>query len=190
MLSIQVSNEIRPCGLFIDPEIPYLGATPDGLINNEIIVEVKCPITAYKIGLDQAIAQKKVNFWVKDKLGTLQINKSHNWYYQIQGQLHVTRKLKCLFGVWYSESEPLKTELIIRDDEFFEKKMRTKLCHFYLNCILPELLDPRHIRNMKIRNPAYILQAMKDKENRKNMLKLQQREEKKFLKKAMHHYHQ
>ena len=130
---------------------------------------MKCPISAHKTGLDEAIAQKKVNFWVKDKSGILQINKTHNWYYQVQGQLHVTRKEKCLFGVWYSESRPLKTEIIQRDDDFFEKKMKAKLCDFYLNCILPELLDPRHNRNMNIRDPPYILQAIKDKENRKNM---------------------
>ncbi|CAH0731362.1 unnamed protein product, partial [Brenthis ino] len=47
-LSIQ-DVEIRPYGLFIDPEIPYLGATPDGLIKEEAIVDVKCPISAHKI---------------------------------------------------------------------------------------------------------------------------------------------
>ena len=31
-LSRQAETIIRPCGLFIDPDIPYLGATPDGLI--------------------------------------------------------------------------------------------------------------------------------------------------------------
>lgn len=166
-LSRQAGVEIRSCGLFIDPDIPYLGATPDGIIGEETIVEVKCPISAYKTGLEEAIAQKKVNFWIKDKSGNLLVNQNHNWYYQVQGQLHVTRRIKCLFGVWFSETEPLKTELIIRDDDFFEKKMKAKLCNFYLNCILPELLDPRHNRNMEIRNPSYILEAKKNKEARK-----------------------
>ncbi|CAG4958783.1 unnamed protein product [Colias eurytheme] len=31
-LERQIGQQIRPCGLFIDPEIPFLGATPDGLI--------------------------------------------------------------------------------------------------------------------------------------------------------------
>lgn len=58
-LSRQENIEIRPCGLFIDPQIPYLGATPDGLLGEDGIVEVKCPISAYKTGLEEAIAKKK-----------------------------------------------------------------------------------------------------------------------------------
>jgi hypothetical protein len=31
------------CGLFVLPTIPFLGATPDAVINDECIVEVKYP---------------------------------------------------------------------------------------------------------------------------------------------------
>ncbi|KAF0701150.1 Exonuclease, partial [Aphis craccivora] len=34
------------CGIFVDSENPYLGATPDGLIGSDGIVEVKCPSSA------------------------------------------------------------------------------------------------------------------------------------------------
>lgn len=34
---------IRDCGLFIDEKYPFLGATPDGLIDDNGIVEIKCP---------------------------------------------------------------------------------------------------------------------------------------------------
>ncbi|KAL4719729.1 hypothetical protein ACJJTC_004661 [Scirpophaga incertulas] len=37
------------------PDIPYLGATPDGVTENGSIVEVKCPISAYRMGLEEAI---------------------------------------------------------------------------------------------------------------------------------------
>ncbi|CAG9138232.1 unnamed protein product [Plutella xylostella] len=90
-LSKQEGIDIKPCGFFIDSEVPYLGATPDGISGEDVVVEVKCPITAYRIGLEEAIKEKKVNFWVTDKDGNLGINLSHNWYYQIQGQLHVTK---------------------------------------------------------------------------------------------------
>ena len=33
----------QPCGLFIDPNIPYLGATPDAQIFPDGLIEVKCP---------------------------------------------------------------------------------------------------------------------------------------------------
>jgi hypothetical protein len=42
--------------------------------------------------------------------------------------------------------------------------MEPKLVQFYMECILPKLVDPRHTRNMKKRDPPYILQAIKDKQ--------------------------
>ena len=59
-LSRQAVTLIRPYELFIDPDIPYLGAIPAGLIEENTRVEVKCPISAHKTGLDEAIAQNKV----------------------------------------------------------------------------------------------------------------------------------
>lgn len=44
---------------------PFLGATPDG-ITDKMVVEVKCPIVPYKIGIDSAIQEgKKCIFGVK-----------------------------------------------------------------------------------------------------------------------------
>lgn len=33
--------EVRECGLFVHPELPFLGATPDGVIDADTIVEVR-----------------------------------------------------------------------------------------------------------------------------------------------------
>lgn len=98
-LSQQEQVIIQPCGLFIDPDLPYLGATPDGIINDDMLVEVKCPKNSYNIGVQQAVDEKKIPFYKKNKDGLLEINKEHSWYYQIQGQLHVTRREKCLWSV-------------------------------------------------------------------------------------------
>lgn len=42
-LQRQENVDILPCGLFIDPIHPFIGATPDGLIGDDTIVEIKCP---------------------------------------------------------------------------------------------------------------------------------------------------
>jgi hypothetical protein len=41
--------------------------------------------------------------------------------------------------------------------------MEPKFIQFYMECILPELVDARHRRNMKIRDPPYILQPTSNK---------------------------
>ena len=92
----------------------------------------------------------------------MSINKNHSWYYQIQGQLRITNRKKCILAVWTSESEPLKLENITRDDDFWKVKMEGKLVNFYKDCLLPEHVDPRHTRNMRIRDP-YFTEALQEK---------------------------
>lgn len=149
-LEIQENVKIEPCGLFIDRNDPFLGATPDGTIGSDTIVEIKCPISSFRLGLEQAIKSRKILFWKNTPHGTL-INKRSNWYFQIQGQLHITNRKKCLFGVWSGENCPVDVEYIERDDAFWEKEMYPKLHSFYHQHSIPELLDPRHSRGMPIR---------------------------------------
>lgn len=162
-LELQEGIKIEPCGLFIDQDLPFLGATPDGICGQVTIIEIKCPVSANKFGLEEAIKKKKLTFWKCKSNGDLEIVKTHQWYYQIQGQLHISKKTKCLFAVWCNERTPIKTELIMRDDRFWYEKMEKKLESFYLDCILPELVDSRHTRGMPLRNPVYIEEAIKKK---------------------------
>lgn len=78
-----------------------------------------------------------------------ELNKNHNWFYQIQGQLHITQRKFCVLGVWTPKG--LKSEIIRKDDEFWETKMKSKLNKFFMNCLLPEIVDPRRARSMPLR---------------------------------------
>lgn len=115
------------------------------------------------------LQKKKVNFWIKNKEGNLMINKNHNWFYQIQGQLHITNRKQCLFAVWSGENERLKTEIIKKDDIFWENSMKVKLDSFYMNCLLPEIVDPRFTRNLSIREPYNTIKTNILKEQTKNI---------------------
>ncbi|KAK4876550.1 hypothetical protein RN001_009056 [Aquatica leii] len=50
------SNFVKKCGLFIDREYPFLGASPDGLIDEDGLIEVKC---IPSIGSDKLLQVKK-----------------------------------------------------------------------------------------------------------------------------------
>ncbi|KAL0829816.1 hypothetical protein ABMA28_003299 [Loxostege sticticalis] len=148
----QENVSIEPCGLFIDKDFPFIGATPDGLIGNDVLVEVKCPFAASKIGLTKAIEENKIQILkYNKKTRTTTINKRSNWFFQVQG-LHVTGRRQCLFGIWAGEKEPVHIERIEKDDEFWKSNMESKLSHFYHKCLLPEIINPRHTRGMPIRN--------------------------------------
>lgn len=157
-LSDQESITIEQSGLFIDSKHCFLGATPDGLSGYNCIIEIKCPSSAKGMTVEEAI-EKKVTFWklVNKKL---RVNQNHDWYFQVQGQLHISNKSQCILAVWTGSDFPLKVERILRDDKFWEEKMLTKLSNFYMDCILPELIDPRVTRSMNVRDPSYILDAI------------------------------
>lgn len=119
---------------------------------------------------DEAIRQNKIKFWTHNiATEEMDINIKHQWYYQIQGQLHVTGKRGCLFAVWTGEQFPLKVAYVIKRDDFWKIKMEEKLVRFYLECILPELVDPRYTRKMSIREPLYIIEAQKRIETKKRI---------------------
>lgn len=137
-----------------------VGATPDGIVGNNTIVEVKCPSSAFNVAPDAAILAGKISFWKPNGDGGFSINRKHSWFYQVQGQLNVTGLDTCIFGVWTGDEFNMKVEIIKRDQEFWKCEMEPHLIRFYLDCVLPELVDPRHTRNMSIRDPPSILNKM------------------------------
>ncbi|GFQ64615.1 yqaJ domain-containing protein [Trichonephila clavata] len=90
--------KINLCRLFIHPKLQYLAATPDGLVDDGI-VEAKCPASCQDITPD-AISLIKFLFWKIYIFGQIQINKNHDYFYQVQGQLQETEKDYCFFVMW------------------------------------------------------------------------------------------
>ena len=84
------NKTVEKCGLFIHPSYPFLGASPDGVVMGEQgIVEVKCPWE----GRDSKIKKGKKGFpFLEDYQGSLRLKRSHNYFYQIQGQLYISRR--------------------------------------------------------------------------------------------------
>lgn len=150
-LENELKTTIKECGLFIDKDLQYLGATPDGILeDNSAIIEIKCPYSARILTPEEGIEKRKITFWKKN--GT--VNTRHKWYFQIQGQMHITQIGTCIFMVWTPKGH--KIEIIFKDDSFWESQMKINLIRFFEDCLLPELVDSRKERGMEIRDPAYV----------------------------------
>lgn len=96
------SVKISQCGLFVD-ELSFSGATPDGFIGTlGSIVEIKCLPSCKNFYRNEAILQRKFTFWKTDrnKSTIFEINKKHEYYFQVQGQPQITKKQYCLFAPW------------------------------------------------------------------------------------------
>ncbi|KAF2879117.1 hypothetical protein ILUMI_27056, partial [Ignelater luminosus] len=78
-----IKQPIRPSGIFIDTKSAFLAASPDGIINAEEIVEVKClhKVAVSGLQLIDAVRNKQVSC-LELQNGEIRLKRSHNYYYQ------------------------------------------------------------------------------------------------------------
>ena len=112
------------CGLFVSMDHPVLAATPDGIVNNEILVEIKCPYSAFH----KEASPENVPFLIRNDNGEVALAKNHNYSYQVQGQLFCTGRKLCKFIVYTSKG--LYIQDVCYDNQFI-KAMLAKLNAFY-----------------------------------------------------------
>lgn len=175
---------IQPCGIFIDDDIKFLGATPDGLIDQDGIVEIKCPYInlakqrkSSTTTLHQSNIPESVFHAVRDKIGrlhtyleitgnTLGLKQNTDYYRQIQGQLHITKRSYCIFFVYlkingvYTDSFEQK---IIRNDSIWKNDMVKKLVDFYMGYLLPEIIEKNGMNAIKPHNNDWCLNEINRK---------------------------
>ena len=116
---------VQSCGLFVSAKYPYLAATPDGITTDHII-EVKCP---YK-GRNEIIRKSTVYFsFLEEVDGKLNLKKNHSYFAQIQGQLLICGREKCVLVV-YTFVDCIFIDISL-DHDYCENILLPKLSHFY-----------------------------------------------------------
>jgi hypothetical protein len=90
----------RKAGLFISPDHPFIGASPDGLVECECcgkgVVEIKCPYSHFNKTIADVVADDP--FFCLNT--SLQLKKSHSYYTQVQVEMYVTSRTYTDFIVW------------------------------------------------------------------------------------------
>lgn len=96
-----VKKEIKPTGLWLSTS-GALGASPDGMIDDKIPVEAKCPFKYRNILLTEALKTEEVKSYIiyYDENCKLCLNKNHPYYHQIQGQMYLTKSEYSYLCVW------------------------------------------------------------------------------------------
>ncbi|KAH8027883.1 hypothetical protein HPB51_011113 [Rhipicephalus microplus] len=158
----EMETAVQPCGLFVYPEYGFLAASPDGLIASDGIVEVKCPFTAKDMEPSKAAKKYNQRSQVHEPP---KLSCSHNYLYQVQGQLHITKRSFCHFVV--CTSKDIHVQRIERDNDFWKFRMLPQLIRFYRDCMLPEIVDPRTTRSMPIRRPQWNVKAIESHQQSK-----------------------
>ena len=81
-----------PAGFFIRPDYPFLGTSPDGVIDDEYLIEVKCPYSGRN---ENVLPGKQFPFLHRNSHGEVSLKQTSNYYSQIQGQLFIAKRKYC-----------------------------------------------------------------------------------------------
>lgn len=146
-------HTIEECGIYIDRELYYICASPSAaqlkLYGRDHILNIKCPLKQYRKKFDKVIHELK--FWNK---GAGSINEKHEWYIELQSELHITGRKFGFVMVWLGECNREAQYRIVeipKDDSFFETTIKPKVQYFYEQVMMKELVDSRKGRSMKLR---------------------------------------
>ena len=133
---------ISQCGLVIDPQNPFLGASPDGMVCctccGKGALEIKCPFKYRDLSPtdNQALSDPQY-FLKKNTNGDIYLSSNHKYYYQVQGQIALCDVAYCDFVCWTGIDIYVER---IKIDEDLIKSMIPQLKQFFLDYLLPELL--------------------------------------------------
>lgn len=99
---LETGNEVVQIGFYEDNE--YVGVSPDGLIGDDGLIEIKCPI-------DKTYTQYLIDMKIKPE-----------YYAQMQMQMLITKRCWCDYVVYNSHFEkPITIQRVFADKEYMEK---------------------------------------------------------------------
>lgn len=109
----ETGSQTQKCGLFIAEESPFLASTPDRVVNDRVVLEVKCPYTARHM----MVTPKTVPYLTSEN-GSLGLRKTHDYYYQVQGQMYCVGEKVQLAHFCVFTFEDFQIIPVSRDEEF------------------------------------------------------------------------
>ena len=125
---------VNKTGIWLD-DAGILGASPDGLIGEDALLEVKCPYSLRNETVCEGLKQK--NFFLMACEEDLFLRKDHAYWHQVQGQLHLANRKMCYFVIWTKQDMKI---LQISKDESWCKNLDA-LRQFYFEHIFPAMIE-------------------------------------------------
>ena len=151
--------QVFESGFFISKDYPFIGASPDGLVecscHHKGLLEIKCPFTYRGLSIREYASKAQSCLIIENQ--TIKLKRNHPYYYQVQCQMGVTERSWCDFFVittkdYFCEMVHFdanfwetcaKKAFVLYDykiiDTLFEKHIE-KECKFVLDKIVGSLL--------------------------------------------------
>lgn len=123
----KTGNQVDECGFFVHPECDWLGASPDGTIDGDGLIEVKCP------------------FGLRNKKGSDLVFKTAkeqpHYYAQMQTEMECTGRTWCDFYQWSQHGDSL--ERVEFDHQWWAEN--TPAMREFYDWFLSEIDNPEHL---------------------------------------------
>lgn len=125
---------VQQLGLIVNPEVPWLGYSPDGYVaKSDSLIEIKCPILGKTKNLSEVLPTLKYY-----NINTNSLNKNHSYYCQIQIGMAVFNCNNCDFIIYSKHENNCKIIKVNFDNEYFQTIVQ-RLEPIYFKNILPVL---------------------------------------------------
>ena len=114
-----------------------LGASPDGIVDEETVLKAKCPYTERNLTIEEAV--KSTTFCLeKSESGQgYALKKDHVYWHQVQGEMYFSRRKFCFFVVWTTKDVAI---LKIERDDTWAANIPC-LIQFYYDQIFPKIVE-------------------------------------------------
>ena len=131
----QFGVRVQKCGLMVDVQRPYLGASPDGR-HDDTLVEIKCP---YAIR-EEVPTPTNYNHIERDENDKLVLSERSKYYAQVQTQMHCAKMRMCNFVIFTKKALLI---LPVQYDESYVLHLLAKVDQFYSVHFVPALISAR-----------------------------------------------
>ena len=146
MVGSHSAFEVNEAGLSLSTKWPFLGASPDGVVNchccGKGVLEIKCPFCHRNDSILESSHDRKFCLH-NNSQNSLVLDPTHSYYYQVQTQIFVCGVEYCDFVVCTFPEDQQQPDIHIErvyPNERLWSECVEKSSHFFKFCILPEVL--------------------------------------------------
>lgn len=147
----QTGRKVESTGLWVNPKFPFLGCSPDGLVGEDGLIEIKSLKILKQHTLEAVTSIKDFSVLINQQCFTIQngkcvLKQKHDYYHQVQMQLLVTERKFCDF-ILFADIGPVSVERIVRNESLISEILKY-LTTLWKQVIGPEVFEMRVPRGL------------------------------------------
>ena len=134
--TLKTGKTVKETGIWFDSS-GILGASPDGIVDGETVLETKCPYTERNVTIEEALKSRTFCLKNSESGRGYVLKREHVYWHQVQGEMYFSRRKFCYFVLWTTKDVAIL--LIQRDDTWAENIPR--LLQFYHDHLFPKVVE-------------------------------------------------